>query len=369
MVARQHPQRLRIGAIAGNKNWEKLAGIAREFEVAEVCVFDAQACEQAESSGKFPAQTRLHTGMEGLLRLATLPQVDTVVAATVGTTGLRPAMAALEKGKDLALANKEILVMAGAFVIEAARRTGARILPLDSDHNAIFQCLGTEPREAVDRLILTASGGPFRDFTAQQMQSITKEQALRHPNWDMGVKVTIDSSTMANKGLEVIEAKWLFDMPAQRIDVVVHPQSLVHSMVQMVDGSVLAHVSPPHMSFAIQHALLYPERAAGCVAPLDFSKALSLDFQPPDLARFPCLRLAFEALNSGGTAAAIFNAANEVAVSAFVEDQIRHCDIARVIEATLEGFSTTEPEDLEAVLVADKQAREVAREHVAKGRS
>ncbi|MGF1451270.1 MAG: 1-deoxy-D-xylulose-5-phosphate reductoisomerase, partial [Opitutales bacterium] len=295
-VLRQHPDRFSLKAIAGHRRWEQLAAIAREFGVRDVALYCPDALEAARSSDAFLAGTRFHGGLDGLVAVSTLPEVDTVIAAIVGTTSLRPALAALRAGKHLALANKEILVMAGQFVMAEARAHRCDILPLDSEHNAIFQCLQGERREDVDAIILTASGGPFRDFSREQMRSISREQALKHPNWDMGAKVTVDSSTMANKGLEVIEAHWLFGFGRDKIEVVVHPQSIVHSMVRYVDGSVIAQLSPPHMCFAIQHALLYPERGEGCVPTLDFTQAQHLTFCPPDYERFPCLRLAMDAM-------------------------------------------------------------------------
>ena len=361
-VCRQHPERLRVAGIAGNRRWRALAPIAREFGVRHVCVFDEPSCAQARDSGEFPPETVFYCGLDGLTELACLDGADTVVAAVVGTISLRPALAALNCGKHLALASKELLVMAGKFVTDAARANGCDILPLDSEHNAIFQCLHGEDHGGVDRIILTASGGPFRDFTAAQMRTITKAQALKHPNWDMGPKVTIDSSTMANKGLEVIEAHWLFGLLRERIGVVVHPQSIVHSMVQYVDGSIVAQLSPPHMCFAIQHALLHPHRAAGCVPTLDFSEVVRLEFRPPDYERFPCLRLAMEAMEAGGAAPAVFNAANEAAVEAFVAEQIHYLDIAAVIEATLDAVAAVEPQSLDEVLAVDTRARRVAAE-------
>jgi len=288
-----------------------------------------------------------------------------VLVAVVGTAGLKPTLAAIEEGKDIGLASKEILVLAGKFIMAAAAKKNVRILPVDSEHNAIFQCLqGAEGRD-VSRIILTASGGPFLDYTTEQMRSIEPADAIRHPNWSMGPKITIDSSTMANKSLEMVEAHWLFDIEPQKIEVVVHPQSIVHSMVEFIDGSILAQMSPPSMTFAIQHILLYPERAAAVQEPLDFSRSLQLDFQPPDLERFPCLKLGTEALAAGGSAPAVFNAANEVAVAAFLENRISYLGISEVVDKTLQNLSIFEPHKLEEVLEADASARHAAREIVA----
>lgn len=364
-VVRKHPERLRVAGIAANTRWRELAGIAREFGVREVALYDRRAAAEARASGEFPAGTRIHEGAEGLLALATLAGADLVVMAIVGTLGLHPALAALRAGRTLALASKEILVLAGKFVMAEAAARAVPVLPLDSEHNAIFQCLDREPRRLVDRLILTASGGPFRDSTAEEMRAVTPAQALKHPNWDMGPKVTIDSATMANKGLELIEARWLFDVPQERIDIAVHPQSIIHSLVRFVDGSVLAQLAPPSMTFPIQHCLLYPDRAAGVAAPLDFAgefAPLRLDLRPPDYARFPCLRHARDASAGAGIAPAVFNAANEVAVAAFVREQLPFMGIPEVVGRTLAAVKNREPADLDDLLAADAEARRQAEE-------
>ena len=274
--------------------------------------------------------------MEGLLQLVGLPGVTHSLFAMVGVTGLRPALAAIEQGQKLVLANKEILVMAGELITRKARQNGASLIPADSEHNALQQCLLSGKPEEINRIILTASGGSFRDSSTDEMSKITPDQALQHPNWDMGPKVTIDSSTMANKGLEIIEAHWLFDIKPEKIQVVVHPQSVVHSMVEYIDGSILAQLSPPDMTFALQNALFYPHRHRKVTETIDFTKILKLDFQPPDEGRFPCLRLAREALDAGGAAPAAFNAAHEVAVDAFIERKISFLQIPKTIESTLQ---------------------------------
>lgn len=361
-VVRRHPDRLRIAALAAKTRYEPLAAIACEFGTREVSLFDRDAAAAARASGLFPEGTRIHDGPEGLVELATLDGADTVVMAVVGTLGLHPALAALRAKKVLALASKEILVLAGKFVMAEATRLGVPVLPLDSEHNAIFQCLHAEPHRLVDRLILTASGGPFRDFTTEAMRDVTPAQALKHPNWDMGPKVTIDSSTMANKGLELIEARWLFDIPQERIDIVVHPQSVIHSMVRFVDGSVLAQLAPPSMTFPIQHSLLYPDRDAGVARPLDFSQVLRLDLRPPDYSRFPCLRLAREASTAAGVAPAVFNAANEIAVAAFIKGRLSYPGIPALIEQSLASIQNYEPQTLDDVLAADTLARAQAQE-------
>lgn len=355
-VVRKHPDQLEIVAIAAHKNCAKLDEIAREFKIKHVGVFDETAARAAKQAGLFKGRT-LHAGPAGLEELACLPEGDMVVAAVVGTLGLKPTLAAIQAGKDIALANKEILVLAGRFVMAAAKKHGVTIVPLDSEHNALFQCLDGERPEDVAKLLLTASGGPFRDYTREQMAAVTPAAALKHPNWNMGPKVTIDSSTMANKGLEVIEARWLFNIPAERIQVVVHPQSIVHSMVEFVDGSIIAQLSPPSMTFPIQHSLLYPGRAEGVVPTVDFTQKLSLQFHPPDVARFPCLRLAYAALCADGAAPGAFNAANEIAVAAFLEKRIGYLDIPRVIAATLDSLPASRLRNLDDILAADAAAR------------
>ncbi|MDR2863968.1 MAG: 1-deoxy-D-xylulose-5-phosphate reductoisomerase [Puniceicoccales bacterium] len=363
-VARKHPDRIRIAAIAANSRYTELAAIAREFSVPDVALFDNKAASDARASGLFPPGTRIHEGMEGLITLATLDTANLVVMAVVGTLGLHPALAAIRARKTLALASKEILVLAGKFVMAESARLGVPIVPLDSEHNAIFQCLHAEPRRLVDRLILTASGGQFRDATVEEMRLVTPAQALRHPNWDMGPKVTVDSSSMANKGLELIEARWLFDIPQERIDIVVHPQSIIHSMVRFVDGSILAQLSPPSMTFAIQHSVLYPDRAPGVVPTLDFSQVLRLDIRPPDYERFPCLRLARTASATAGIAPAVFNAADEIAVAAFLKNKISFLGIPAVVEHTLGAVAVREPENIADLLDADAEARTKATEFI-----
>lgn len=364
-VVRGNRDRLNVVGIAGNKNFRKLAKIAEEFDVKHVGIFDATASKEAKESGLF-AGRKIYEGFDGLMEIAILPQADTVVAAVVGTTALKPTLAAIEAGRDIALANKELLVMAGKFVMGGAQRKGVKMLPLDSEHNAIFQCINGERKRDIAKLLITASGGMFRDYTREQMLAITPEQALKHPNWKMGPKVTIDSSTLANKGLEVIEAKWLFGVEADQIQVVVQKDSLVHSMVQFVDGSVIAHMSPPSMTFAISHSLLYPERGNYVRPPLDFTKPFTVDFRPPDTDRFPCLKHAFNALRAGGTATTVFNASNEIAVENFVAGKLPWIKIPQVIEATLEATEAIDPQTLDDVLDADAQARAKAREIVAK---
>ena len=361
-ILRQYPEDLQLVGIAANQRFPELAAIATEFQVPACVIFEETAFQAARQSGLFPTETRLSCGPEGLLELVAAPDLDIVLAAMVGTAALFPALAAIEGGKTIALANKEILVMAGEFITRKAQESGSLLLPTDSEHNAIFQCLegARQDFSEVEKLILTASGGPFRNSSLEAMQAVRLADALKHPNWDMGPKVTLDSATMANKGLELIEARWLFGVPAGQLDVVVHPQSIVHSMVQYVDGSILAQLSPPSMTFSIQHCLLYPERKPGVEATLDFREALQLDFEPPDLSRFASLRLAMESLETGGTAPCVFNAANEVAVHAFTQEKIGFLQIPWVIDKTLEKTNISEPSSLDVVLESDREARAIA---------
>ena len=360
-VVRGNRDRLNVVGIAGNKNYQKLAKIADEFDVKNVGIYDEKTYNEAKESGLFKGRN-LVLGAEGLTEIACLPEADTTVAAVVGTTALKPTLSAIEAGKDIALANKELLVMAGKFVMGSAKRKGVKMLPLDSEHNAIFQCLQGERKEDIATLLITASGGMFRDYTPEQLLTITPEQALKHPNWNMGPKVTIDSSTLANKGLEVIEARWLFDVDADKIQVVVQKDSLVHSMVQFVDGSVVAHLSPPSMTFAISHSLLCPERGKNVREPIDFTKPFAIDFRPPNTELFPCLKHAFSALRAGGTATTVFNASNEVAVEYFIKGKLPWIKIATVVGKTLEATQAIDPQNLDEVLEADAEARVKASE-------
>jgi len=361
-VVATHPDRLRLAGIAAHSNWRRLSEIAREFSVREVAIYDAAACREARASGAFPAGTRILEGSQGLSELSTSPSADLVLVAVVGTAGLEPALAAIAAGKDLALASKEILVMAGRFVMDAARAKGTRILPVDSEHNAVFQCLEGHPGAGVRRIVLTASGGAFRDWPAERMEKATPEDALKHPNWNMGRKVTVDSATLANKGLELIEAQWLFNLRPEQLTAVIHPQSLVHCLVEFNDGAMLAQLAPSSMTFPIQHALLYPERAGGVEPPIDFTRLVRFDFRPVDLERYPMMGLATDAMRAGGVAPAVFNAANEVAVEAFLAGRIPFLAIPRLVGNALGRTTNFEPRSLADVLEADAQARRGATE-------
>lgn len=361
-VIRRHPGQLRLAGIAAHRDAAGLAAIAREFAVPHAVLGDEESARQARQEGIFPATTQLLSGPQGMEEMVSGGEKATVLVAIVGTAGLRPTLAAIASGHDIALASKEVLVMAGSFVRAALDNSPSRLLPVDSEHNALFQCLSGHPKEDVRQVILTASGGAFRDWPVEQLAEVTPAQAITHPNWSMGRKITVDSATMANKGLEVIEAKWLFDLRPEQIDVVVHPQSLVHAMVEWSDRSLLAHLSQPVMTFAIQHCLLYPERGDSAGPALDWKDTLRLDFAPPDPLRYPALGLASAALRTGHSAPAIFNAANEVAVAAFLEEQINFTDIARVIENTLAAYSPQPASSLEELINHDAEARRRATE-------
>ena len=358
-VARELPGRVRIVGMSGFRNIERLATEANRLRPDALAVPDAAA--EAELRAKLDYQpVAVFTGTGGLDQLATWDGADMVLVAIVGTGGLRPTFAALEAGKDIALASKEVLVVAGELVMAAARRNGRRLLPVDSEHNAIFQCLEGRDPVQVRRLILTASGGPFRAWPEDKLRAVTRQEALRHPTWHMGEKITIDSATMFNKGLEMIEARWLFDVDIARIDVVIHPQSIVHSMVEFVDGSVLAQMSHSDMRFPIQYALTWPDRIAGSLPPLEWARLGRLDFEEPRYDVFPALDLARQAAERGGAAPAVLNAANEVAVAEFLAGRIAFPRIWQIVTAVLERCGDRPGGDLEELLAADLEAREAA---------
>ena len=359
-VIAAHPDRLELVGVAARTHWEQLAAVAREFRVRHVGLCEPTAHAAAKASGAFPSETQLHVGLSGLVELAQLPEADIVLVAVVGTTGLEPALAAIAAGKDLALASKEILVLAGKFVMAAARQHHVKLLPVDSEHNAVFQCIEGRPSASVSRIILTASGGAFRDWPADRLAHAQPADALKHPNWSMGPKITVDSATLANKGLELIEAQWLFGLRADQCQAVLHPQSIVHCLVEFTDGAMLAQLCPPSMTFPIQHALLHPARLAGIEPPLDLAKLLSLEFRPVDENRFPMLQLARQCMNAGGVAPAIYNAANEIAVAAFLEGRAPFLAIPRIVDHTLQNISNFEPSALADVLSADTDARRTA---------
>ncbi len=359
-VASDIPDRMRIVGLAANRSVDALVSQVEKIGVQEVALYESEAAAQARSL--LPPDVQVHDGEEGLVRLAEHPGADMVLIAIVGTAGLKPALAAIRSGKDIAVASKEILVMAGEIVMQAAEEHGVNVLPVDSEHNAIYQCLegARDQRRTVSRLILTASGGPFRERPADQLENVTVEEALKHPTWDMGNKITIDSATLFNKGLEMIEARWLFQTPMDQVDVVVHPQSIVHSMVEFIDGSVLAQLSHSDMCFPIQYAVTWPDRVANTLEPLDFAKLARLDFEAPRVDDFPALRLAREAGTEGGTFPAVLNAANEVAVAAFLDGLLSFPGIWHLVEKTMQAHANVSPATLEQILEADAWAREFA---------
>ena len=374
-VACDIPERMEIVGLAAKSNAQKLAEAANEVRPESVCLVDETRIDVLRRALDY--QPRIFSGEVGLLEIACLTNADMVLVAIVGTAGLRPALAAIEAGKDLAVASKEILVMAGEIVMREARENSVHVLPVDSEHNAIFQCLesgrglsapkdrGTEAPPTfqssdVRRIILTASGGPFRETPRKDFDSITPEQALKHPTWNMGPKITIDSATLFNKGLEMIEAHWLFGVEMDRVEVVIHPQSIVHSMVEFADGSTLAQLSYSNMRFPIQYAVTWPDRVPNTLPPLDFSKLSKLEFFTPRYDDFPAMNLARRAGETGGTLPAVMNAANEIAVAAFLNRQVRFPDIWRIVEEVMNRHAPVAHPDLDAILQADQWARNEA---------
>jgi 1-deoxy-D-xylulose-5-phosphate reductoisomerase len=365
-VIRRHPQRYRVLALCAHTQVDRLFEQCLEFQPAHAVLRDASLADQlATRLAAASCPTSVTHGPQALVRMAELPEVDTVMAAIVGAAGLQPTLAAAVAGKKLLLANKEALVMAGPIFMRAVHENGATLLPIDSEHNAIFQSLprdysGDLPGSGVSTLLLTASGGPFRCTPLAELAQVTPEQACAHPKWVMGRKISVDSATMMNKGLEVIEAHWLFNVPAEQIQVVIHPQSVIHSLVQYVDGSVLAELGNPDMRTPIAHALAYPERIAAGVAPLDLFSVATLDFERPDHERFPCLDLAYRALREGGSSPATLNAANEIAVEAFLAGKISFTAIPDLIRRVMDSHPAVELGALADVLVADQTARSAA---------
>ncbi len=367
-VISQHPNRFATYALTANNNDAALYKLCIEYKPAYAVLLDEAAAERLRLQLKaVGSSTEVMCGMSALEYVSSRPEVDAVMAAIVGAAGLIPAIAAAKAGKRILLANKETLVMAGNLFMQAVKQGGAILLPIDSEHNAIFQVMparvdGNLIDSGIKKILLTASGGPFRKFSQSELEEVSLEQALNHPNWVMGPKITIDSATLMNKGLEVIEARWLFNAKPSEIKVVVHPQSVIHSMVEYVDGSVLAQLGNPDMRTPIAYALGYPERLQSGVGSLDLFKIGQLEFEAPDTNKFPCLRLAYEALKLGGNAAAILNAANEIAVEAFIQKAIKFTDIPRLIEFVLNKSSIKEVSDLNMLIDTDASARDSARE-------
>ena len=356
-VIEEHPDLYEAYALTANNQVELLAEQARKFMPAAVVIAnEAKYLQLKEMLADLPIQ--VYAGADALCEIVEAKPIDVVLASMVGYAGLRPTMNAIRAGKAIALANKETLVVAGELINALAKQYKTPILPVDSEHSAIFQCL--EPSNALEKVILTASGGPFRKFTMEQLQHVTKVQALKHPNWEMGAKITIDSATMMNKGFEVIEAKWLFGVRPDQIEVVVHPQSIIHSMVQYEDGAVKAQLGMPDMRLPIQYAFSYPQRIKASFDRLDFSKMTELTFEQPDTNRFRCLALAYEALNRGGNMACIVNAANEVVVSAFLKDRISFLRMSEVIEASMAKVPFIQTPTYEDYVATDAEARRIA---------
>lgn len=358
-VAKDFPDRIRIAGMSGFRNMPRLAEEANELRPDILAVPDKESADALRAMLAYAP--RIVSGEDGLCEMCRESGADMVLVAIVGTGGLRPTLAALEADKDIALASKEVLVVAGELVMAAASRRGRRIIPVDSEHNAIFQCLEGRAPSHVRKLILTASGGPFRTWAPDKLRAVTREEALRHPTWRMGEKITVDSATLFNKGLEMIEARWLFGVGIDRVDVVIHPQSIVHSMVEFIDGSVLAQMSHSDMRFPIQYAFTWPDRLAGSLPPLEFAKLGRLDFEEPRVDVFPALDLARQAAERGGAMPAVLNAANEVAVAEFLASRIAFPRIWETVASVLDRTPDKETGDLEGLLEADRAARELAR--------
>ena len=365
-VIARHPERYQAFALSGYSRLDELLALCVKHRPQVAVVPHGQAASQLQAGLRAAGlNTEVLVGEEGLCQIASAPEVDAVMAAIVGAAGLRPTLAAVNAGKKILLANKEALVMTGDLFMQAVRRSGSVLLPIDSEHNAIFQCLPQDfarglGNVGVRRILLTASGGPFRETPLAELEHVTPEQACAHPNWSMGRKISVDSASMMNKGLELIEACWLFNARPEQVEVVIHPQSVIHSLVDYIDGSVLAQLGNPDMRTPIANALAWPERIDSGVAPLDLFAVARLDFQRPDEQRFPCLRLAREAAMAGNSAPAMLNAANEVAVAAFLDGRIRYPQIARIIEDVLNSEPVVAVDELEAVFAADSKARMLA---------
>jgi 1-deoxy-D-xylulose-5-phosphate reductoisomerase len=363
-VVEQFSDRLQVVALAAGRNIDLLAEQIHRFRPRLAAVFDLQLAKDLTSRLQPGTEVEVVAGSQGYQQVASCAEAEMILSAMVGAAGLIPTLSAIRAGKDVALANKESLVMAGALVMEEVRRSQVELLPVDSEHNAIFQAMEGHRREDLKRILLTASGGPFLNMPKEQLVSVTPAQAMAHPNWTMGPKITVDSATLMNKGLEVIEAKWLFDVPVEKIDVHIHPQSIVHSMVEYVDGSVIAQMGIPDMRIPIAYALAYPERLELDLPRLDFFTVHTLTFQEPDLNRFPCLKLAFTACKAGGTMPTVLNAANEVAVQAFLDNRIPFSSIPRLVNQAMDEHALDPAAELEAILEADAWARRRTEEEI-----
>ena len=372
-VLSRHGDQYEVRALTANTDVEAMAEQCQQWCPKFAVMCDESAAQQLEDAlRKQGSNTQVLSGVKGLCQVASLDDVDTVVAGIVGAAGLLPSLAAAESGKRILLANKEALVMSGQLFMDAVEKNQAELLPVDSEHNAIFQCLPSaksqvDNESGINKILLTASGGPFRTFSNEQLTAVTPEQAVNHPNWDMGPKISVDSATMMNKGLEVIEAHWLFSVAVEDIEVVVHPQSVIHSMVSYADGSVLAQLGNPDMRTPIAHALAFPDRISSGVEPLDIFEVAKLEFEKPDFQRFPCLQLCYEAIRTGGSASIVLNAANEIAVAAFLDNKVVYTDISVAIEQTLETVAVDQDvTTIENILAIDAEARNVVGEHIAR---
>ena len=365
-VVRHLEGQFKVIGVAGGSRWQKVAEQAVEFDVRYASIQNQDSFDSFREA--LPDSCQALQGIEGMERMVTDPKVDFVLCGVVGTASLKPVLAAIRAGKDIGLASKEILVMAGEIVMAEAKKYGVNIIPVDSEHNAIFQCLEGQQTKDVKRLLVTCSGGPFRQTPYEEFKDITVAKALKHPTWTMGRKITIDSATLMNKSLEVIEAKWLFDVDIDQVEVVVHPQSIVHSMVEYVDGSILSQMSEPDMVFPIQFAMCYPERQKGSLKPLDFSQLMTLTFESPDHERFPSLKMARQAVLEGGTMPAVFNAANEIAVEAFLNEKITFLNIWDVIRSAMDHHQTIKKATLDEIIDADTAIRLYCQELISTGK-
>jgi 1-deoxy-D-xylulose-5-phosphate reductoisomerase len=360
-VVKHLSEEFHVSGIAAGANFARLAKQASEFGCEYAVIADES--QYAEFAKLLPEGCKGSAGEEGIMEMVSQPEVELVLCAIVGSASLMPVLTAIRAGKDIALASKEALVMAGDLVMAEAKKYGVRILPVDSEHSAVFQCLEGKKHEDISKIILTASGGSFREWSYEKMQTATLKDALVHPTWDMGVKITVDSATLMNKALEIIEARWLFDIPGDNIDVVIHHQSIIHSMVEFIDGTLLAQMGMPDMRFPIQYALTYPQKFPSALKTLDFAKFANLSFEQPDTTRFPALGFAYEALRKGGTLPAVMNAANEVAVERFRKGDIPFTGIWEIIENAMSSHNPLDQPKLGAILSADKEARELAFGH------
>lgn len=359
-IIQRFPEDFQLVGISAHKNSQALAEIANTFQVESIALTDDNTYQSAKQAALFSDQSKLYGGDQALDQLIEATQADMLVVAIVGARALSPTLKAIEKGIDIGLANKELLVLGGSFVTQAVKEHKVRLLPIDSEHNAIFQCLHGNDSKDLQSIILTASGGACRDTPIDQLHTITPHQAKQHPNWSMGAKITIDSATMANKGLELIEARWLFDLKPEQLKVTLHPESIIHSFVQWIDGSVLAQLSPPSMTFAIQHCLFYPEKRTNPKPTIDFNTPFSLNFAPPDPKRYPCLQLAYQALKQEPYGGAIYNAANEIAVQRYIAEEIGFTDIPKIIQGALEHIKVPNTLSLPSLLQLDQDTRDYA---------